>query len=1206
MIEAREIENAIRRVTDQTTFVRELLIDVLGWPIDKRATSIEDIAYEWSEKELRAAGLSEEVAGSRAFQIVLPGNPWGIFIFEFKNPDVFATGRGMTGVLRKVLQGLAFKKRGSRDPRLAAFNRDNLLFICNHKYESYRFAHFKAPDSDSVTPPMASFGWGPDDLAAVRTVCEFNLRALQWPDSEPSTDSDWIKAWAGAFDVEKVTTQFYRDYAAVFAQVENSIAEITVLSGDELRLYTQSLFNRLMFLRFIERKGWLTFPGQRGTQYLAALSSAGSIGRKSVFRARVQPLFFEGLVEEGKQRTDAYGSVPLLNGGLFERSDVDRKVADLPDRVFSPVIGPDGIFYRYNFTVQESTPLDIEVAVDPEMLGRVFEELVTGRHESGSYYTPRPVVAFMCREALKGHLATRTAVPEKAIERLVDDHFVEGLTEAHAQQVADALDSLRAVDPACGSGAYLLGLLHELIAIRRALQSERLLADPQFLYKLKLHIISKSLYGADIDRFATEIAKLRLWLSLAVEAEHPLPLPNLDFKIETGDSLLGPCDAVQSDMFHNILRKRAATLVALKDNFLVATGSVKAELKAAILREEDDIAAELMHGRGEANIIDWQVQFAEVFAKNGGFDIVLANPPYVSALEFLRTRKAAERIALRDRFETTKGAWDLYVPFFERGLQLLRTGGQLAYISPNKYLSATYAKALREYIRTTSCFWQLVDLTQFSIFRSVSVYPVLTFLQRGPGNSGKVRCRLPFVDGELDAEPSSFAILDVDQAALDLLPDHLWGFLLSDKLGDLTRLLADTVPMFRVAEVRATTTAAEADIFGGRLRNGDEVGAFHVLNTGTIDPYVAKWGTADLTHQGQRFRKPILRRKDVSPTRRELYAAPKILIAKMAKRCEAFLDYDGTHAGLNINCIARPRGPFSLEFLCGYCNSSVFMFFYNQLFGALRMSQGYYQFQAPQLKAIPVPKVSQEDHLRIAQMVQKVGVLASTNPLAPDVRTLTQEIDLAIGALFGLSATALQDLTSAPSRADEAATGFEGTGAVSAEVEEEVATRNHQGITRIDRKDRYVTCVPLIPLKAAAGAFSDPQHIDDDWGEWTLVKTSHRLRPGMFVAQVVGKSMEPAIPDGSWCLFRAPVEGARQGKTVLVRLRDATDPETGVRYTVKRYESEKTAKGDAWRHERITLKPNNPDFEPIVLTPKDDAELQVIAELVEVLTDPAT
>ena len=152
---------------------------------------------------------------------------------------------------------------------------------------------------------------------------------------------------------------------------------------------------------------------------------------------------------------------------------------------------------------------------------------------------------------------------------------------------------------------------------------------------------------------------------------------------------------------------------------------------------------------------------------------------------------------------------------------------------------------------------------------------------------------------------------------------------------------------------------------------------------------------------------------------------------------------------------------------------------------------------------------------------------------------------------------------------------------------------------------RYKTCIPFVPLKAAAGAFSNPQHIEDDGFEWVEIRSRHRLRPGMFVAQVVGKSMEPMIPDGSYCLFRAPVEGTRQGKTVLVQLRVYTDPETGQRYTIKRYESKKVNDGDSWRHTQITLKPTNRDFEPIVLTIAEEGDLQVIAEFVDVLSGEA-
>ena len=149
---------------------------------------------------------------------------------------------------------------------------------------------------------------------------------------------------------------------------------------------------------------------------------------------------------------------------------------------------------------------------------------------------------------------------------------------------------------------------------------------------------------------------------------------------------------------------------------------------------------------------------------------------------------------------------------------------------------------------------------------------------------------------------------------------------------------------------------------------------------------------------------------------------------------------------------------------------------------------------------------------------------------------------------------------------------------------------------------RYVSCVPLVPLQAAAGYFSYPQAFDPDAVEWVEIDTHHKLVEGMFVAQVVGKSMEPQIPDGAYCLFRGPVTGTRQGKVVLVELRDQVDPETGHRYTVKRYESEKAVTGDGtWRHVKIVLHPRNHAFESIEMAVEDEMEVAVIAELVEVV-----
>jgi type I restriction enzyme R subunit len=185
--------------------------------------------------------------------------------------------------------------------------------------------------------------------------------------------------------------------------------------------------------------------------------------------------------------------------------------------------------------------------------------------------------------------------------------------------------------------------------------------------------------------------------------------------------------------------------------------------------------------------------------------------------------------------------------------------------------------------------------------------------------------------------------------------------------------------------------------------------------------------------------------------------------------------------------------------------------------------------------------------------------------------------------------------------ASEAYRRFRTSAAKQERAEDEAGSPPWMRVGQPEAQDKYVTCVPLVPLRVAAGAFSDPQQIEDSGWEWIAIDAHHRIRPGMFVAQVVGKSMEPVIPDGAYCLFAAPVTGTRQGKTVLVQLRDTTDPETGQRYTVKRYESEKTPAHDSWRHAAVTLKSVNPDFRPIVLTGVEESEVQVVAELIEVL-----
>ena len=262
------------------------------------------------------------------------------------------------------------------------------------------------------------------------------------------------EAIIAAFSVEPVTKRFFAEYRRVFENAKNAITGFE--DERELHLFTQTLFNRLMFVYFISRKGWLTFGGD--PDYLNALwrSYVSDESQSNFYTARLEPMFFAGLNNPQSRNLNVnnpvlyatIGDVPFLNGGLFEKSDLDRREGiTVPDNVISPIL--ERLFDRFNFTVMESTPYDTEVAVDPEMLGKVFEELVNERHESGAYYTPRPVVSFMCREALKGYIASRhPELDSGLIASFVDDGRGDVLPRSVKTSVATSLDEVTTVDPA--------------------------------------------------------------------------------------------------------------------------------------------------------------------------------------------------------------------------------------------------------------------------------------------------------------------------------------------------------------------------------------------------------------------------------------------------------------------------------------------------------------------------------------------------------------------------------------------------------------------------------------------------------------------------------------------------------------------------------------------------------------------------------------
>ena len=537
-------------------------------------------------------------------------------------------------------------------------------------------------------------------------------------------------AFRNGLSVQQVTEEFFKDYKAAYDRTVASISKSMV--KEDAEQFTQILFNRLLFIHFISKKGWITWEGN--SDYLKALwKDYQESGEQTNFHLdRLTILFHEGMNTPEDERDpgteNTIGQVPFLNGGLFDRNELDTREVHVEDDIIAKIIGPGGLFSQYNFTVTEASPLDTEVAVDPEMLGKLFEETVNERHSNGAYYTPRPVVAFMCREALKGYIASKDIadLDQSKIAEVVDGRYPEIITPQQALEIATAVSEMKTVDPACGSGAFPLGMLQEILALNDTLF--RAGKTPESLYRQKLDIISNNIYGVDKDALAVSTAMLRLWLSLAVDYNGegtPDPLPNLDLKLVAGDAIAGP-DPQQLDLtLQGIVNSGLRENIA---DYTTAQGQRKAFLKNKV----DAIKQELrdnMRDAAPGGVVEWRIDFADVML-NGGFDVVIANPPYVQ----LQGNGGELANLYKNRgYATFARTGDLYQLFFERGCQLLRPSqGILACITSNSWLKAEYGKATRRYFAEKHTPLLLLELGK-DVFDSAIVDSGVLMLRTGGG-----------------------------------------------------------------------------------------------------------------------------------------------------------------------------------------------------------------------------------------------------------------------------------------------------------------------------------------------------------------------------------------------------------------------------------------------------------------------------------------
>lgn len=543
-------------------------------------------------------------------------------------------------------------------------------------------------------------------------------------------------------DKKDVRQGFFRDYRGLLEEAEALIAG---QAGFEERAFStaQLLLGRLMFLKFIEQKGWL-----RKDQYFFRNLMAEHRG--AFYKSALIPLFFDKLNKE--ERPSGPDGLPYLNGGLFQPRAGEFNLK-LPDELFHHIFG---VFDQYQFTMEETPGADEAVSVDPSMFGKVLESLADPeqRKKDGVHYTPRAIAHALAHESIIARLASLGGFPLAAVQ-----NFCAGQREALAPQAAQRLltiiPQMRIVDPAVGSGALLLACLDDMMSIAERCH-ERMgqhLARGAFAWgQLCRQIVCNCLYGVDLSADAIEIAKLRLWLAVAVSDVEPAPLPDLEFNVREADSLLSDA-AIEMILFDPQQQLELTDEDRLRNEYIVAVqrylnaGTEDPTQQHRLLKDLEHIERSLSaavrakpqssvkkhrkkqeHGEeGESAVpFSWKLHFAHVFKQKGGFDIVIANPPYVRIQNIGPDVKAR----YQERWSVlAKGSVDLYFAFVQLSLDLAAPDGQIAYIMPNFSRSAA-GFALRQLLADKATIRHWVDFGDTQVFPTSTTFVALLFAEK--------------------------------------------------------------------------------------------------------------------------------------------------------------------------------------------------------------------------------------------------------------------------------------------------------------------------------------------------------------------------------------------------------------------------------------------------------------------------------------------
>lgn len=449
-----------------------------------------------------------------------------------------------------------------------------LVFYYSKNQTEYRFS-FIAQQSkiDEQTGEHSTIVTAPKRYTYVLGTPFCTTAAKRWIDlsSENEITVDKI---TDAFSVERLSKEFFDEYKKQYTRFCKFIAddsatlphfidhtETDALKAQKpLRDYVKKLLGRLVFLQFLQKKGWMGVPAANKDWKGGNLNFMANLFDKSPYQDNfldqvLEPLFFNTLNAERTNDIavdiDTTIKIPYLNGGLFEKVTLDNTHVQLPKHYFSELFE---FFNQYNFTIDENDPDDAEVGIDPEMLGHIFENLLEDNKDKGAFYTPKEIVRYMCQESLIAYLHTHThEALHPSIEKLIRTHKVDDCLQdkPNATLIQKLLVAVKICDPAIGSGAFPMGMLNEIFMVRRLLFGFLGKNQSFSACLVKKEIIQNNIYGVDIEQGAVDIARLRFWLALVVDEDVPQALPNLDYKIVCGNSLISrfPLDCDINEVF---------------------------------------------------------------------------------------------------------------------------------------------------------------------------------------------------------------------------------------------------------------------------------------------------------------------------------------------------------------------------------------------------------------------------------------------------------------------------------------------------------------------------------------------------------------------------------------------------------------------------------------------------------------------------------